>query len=285
MDETVDLEAIGLATAGAVGSDLANMINEAAIMAVKAGRKAISQKDLFEAVEVVIAGKEKKDRIMNPTEKKTVAYHEVGHALAAALQKNSEPVQKITIVPRTMGSLGYTMQVPEEEKYLMSKAEMEAELVTFLAGRAAEELVMESVTTGASNDMERATAMARAMITRYGMSEKFGLISLETVENPYLGGGTKLNCSEQMAAEIDKEVQNMLKRAYEKAKDLLRSQMDALHAIAAFLLEKESITGNEFMEILNRYRDGGSASDAESAAAEPNEESSETNRPDVTGGQ
>lgn len=280
MDETVDLEAIGLATAGAVGSDLANMINEAAIMAVKAGRKAISQKDLFEAVEVVIAGKEKKDRVMNPTEKKTVAYHEVGHALAAALQKNSEPVQKITIVPRTMGSLGYTMQVPEEEKYLMSKAEMEAELVTFLAGRAAEELVMESVTTGASNDMERATAIARAMITRYGMSEKFGLISLETVENPYLGGGTKLNCSEQMAAEIDKEVQNMLKLSYEKAKDLLLSQMDALHAIAAFLLEKESITGKEFMEILNRYRGGGT-----DAAAQTDTGNSETDRLDVTGGQ
>lgn len=285
MDETVDLEAIGLATAGAVGSDLANMINEAAIMAVKAGRKAISQKDLFEAVEVVIAGKEKKDRVMNPTEKKTVAYHEVGHALAAALQKNSEPVQKITIVPRTMGSLGYTMQVPEEEKYLMSKAEMEAELVTFLAGRAAEELVMDSVTTGASNDMEQATAIARAMITRYGMSEKFGLISLETVENPYLGGGTKLNCSEQMAAEIDKEVQNMLKLSYEKAKALLRTQMDALHAIAAFLLEKESITGKEFMDILDRYRGGGTGTGSEDTASGMDAGDSEADRPDAAAGQ
>lgn len=259
MDETVDLDGIALATAGAVGADLANMINEAAIMAVKAGRKAMSQKDLFEAVEVVIAGKEKKDRVMNQTERKTVSYHEVGHALAAALQKNSEPVQKITIVPRTMGSLGYTMQVPEEEKYLMSKAEMETELVTLLAGRAAEELVMDTVTTGASNDMERATNLAKAMITRYGMSEKFGLMILETVDNPYLGGAGKLSCSDEMAAEIDHEIQKMLKESYESAKQILSENMEAMHAIAAFLLEKESITGKEFMDILNRYRGGSEA--------------------------
>lgn len=217
MDDTVDLDAIALATSGAVGSDLANMINEAAINAVKHGRKYVSQADLFESVEVVIAGKEKKDRILGKEEKQTVAYHEVGHALITALKKNAEPVQKITIVPRTMGSLGYVMQVPEEEKYLMTKDEMLSRLVTLLGGRAAEEVVFDTVTTGASNDIEKATKMARAMITQYGMSEKFGLMSLETVENKYLDGTARLNCSDSTAAEIDNEVKELLKKCFEEA--------------------------------------------------------------------
>ena len=254
MDETVDLEEIGLATSGAVGSDLANMINEAAIGAVKNGRTAISQKDLFEAVEVVIAGKEKKDRILNTTEKKTVAYHEVGHALITALEKNSEPVQKITIVPRTMGSLGYVMQVPEEEKYLMTKAELMTRITTLLGGRAAEEITFDTVTTGASNDMEKATELARAMITQYGMSEEFGLMSLEKVEDSYLAGRTVLNCSDETAAQIDREVKALLKECFERAKALLIENRDVLAKIADYLYEKETITGKQFMEIYNEIK-------------------------------
>ena len=254
MDDTVDFEEIALATSGAVGSDLANMVNEAALGAVKAGRAAVSQADLFEAVEVVIAGKEKKDRILSKEEKCIVAYHEVGHALAIALQKHTEPVQKITIVPRTMGALGYTMQVPEEERYLMNKNEMLSELVTFFGGRAAEEVKFHSVTTGASNDIERATALARAMITRYGMSETFGLMGLETVESMYLDGRTVMNCSDQTAAKVDEEVMKVLKDAYNKALTLIRDNMDALDEISEYLLEKETITGKDFMKIFNRVK-------------------------------
>lgn len=254
MDDTVDLEAIGLATSGAVGSDLANMINEAAIAAVKDGRKVVSQKDLFEAVEVVIAGKEKKDRILSKEEKRTVAYHEVGHALITALKKNAEPVQKITIVPRTMGSLGYVMQVPEEEKYLMTKDELMTRLVTLLGGRAAEEVVFDTVTTGASNDIEKATQIARAMITQYGMSEKFGLMSLETVESKYLDGSARLNCSDETAAMIDDEVKELLKECFEEAKKLLSENRDVLDEIAKYLYEKETITGKQFMEIYRKVK-------------------------------
>lgn len=249
LDETVNFDEIALATSGAVGSDLANMVNEAALLAVKEGRTAVSQSDLFEAVEVVIAGKEKKDRILNEKEKQIVSYHEVGHALAIALQKHTEPVQKITIVPRTMGALGYTMQVPEEEKYLMNKEEMLSELVTLFGGRAAEEVKFNSVTTGASNDIERATSIARAMVTQYGMSEKFGLIGLESIQNRYLDGRAVLNCSDVTAAQIDEEVMRILKEAYDKALELLRTNMDKLDEIAAFLIEKETITGKEFMDI------------------------------------
>ncbi len=249
MDETVDLEAIGLATSGAVGSDLANMINEAAINAVKNGRQAISQSDLFEAVEVVIAGKEKKDRIMSSKEKRTVAYHEVGHALITALEKNAEPVQKITIVPRTMGSLGYVMQVPEEEKYLMTKDELLARIVTLYGGRAAEEVFFETVTTGASNDMEKATELARAMITQYGMSEEFGLMSLEEVQDSYLNGHTVLNCSDVTAAEIDREVKELLKECYVKARKLISENKEVVIKIAEYLYDKETITGKQFMEL------------------------------------
>ena len=254
MDDTVDLEAIGLATSGAVGSDLANMINEAAIAAVKDGRKVVSQKDLFEAVEVVIAGKEKKYRILSKEEKRTVAYHEVGHALITALKKNAEPVQKITIVPRTMGSLGYVMQVPEEEKYLMTKDELMTRLVTLLGGRAAEEVVFDTVTTGASNDIEKATQIARAMITQYGMSEKFGLMSLETVESKYLDGSARLNCSDETAAMIDDEVKELLKECFEEAKKLLSENRDVLDEIAKYLYEKETITGKQFMEIYRKVK-------------------------------
>ena len=254
MDDTVDLEAIGLATSGAVGSDLANMINEAAIAAVKDGRKVVSQKDLFEAVEVVIAGKEKKDRILSKEEKRTVAYHEVGHALITALKKNAEPVQKITIVPRTMGSLGYVMQVPEEEKYLMTKDELMTRLVTLLGGRAAEEVVFDMVTTGASNDIEKATQIARAMITQYGMSEKFGLMSLETVESKYLDGSARLNCSDETAAMIDDEVKELLKECFAEAKKLLSENRDVLDEIAKYLYEKETITGKQFMEIYRKVK-------------------------------
>lgn len=254
MDDTVDLEAIGLATSGAVGSDLANMINEAAIAAVKDGRKVVSQKDLFEAVEVVIAGKEKKDRILSKEEKRTVAYHEVGHALITALKKNAEPVQKITIVPRTMGSLGYVMQVPEEEKYLMTKDELMTRLVTLLGGRAAEEVVFDTVTTGASNDIEKATQIARAMITQYGMSEKFGLMSLETVESKYLDGSARLNCSDETASMIDDEVKELLKECFEEAKKLLSENRDVLDEIAKYLYEKETITGKQFMEIYRKVK-------------------------------
>ena len=249
MDETVDLEEIALATSGAVGSDLANMINEAAINAVKHGRNAVSQKDLFEAVEVVLVGKENKDRIMSQEERRIVSYHEVGHALVSALQKDSEPVQKITIVPRTMGALGYVMQTPEEEKFLNTKKELEAMLVGMLGGRAAEEIVFDTVTTGASNDIEKATKVARSMITQYGMSEKFGLIGLESIQNRYLDGRAVMNCGEATAAEIDQEVMEMLKKAYDEAKRLLTEHREALDKIAAFLIEKETITGKEFMKI------------------------------------
>ena len=254
MDETVDLEAIALATSGAVGSDLANMINEAAINAVKHGRQVVSQKDLFEAVEVVLVGKEKKDRIMSKEERRIVSYHEVGHALVSALQKDAEPVQKITIVPRTMGALGYVMQTPEEEKFLNTKKELEAMLVGALAGRAAEEIVFDTVTTGASNDIEQATKIARAMITQYGMSEKFGLIGLESVQHRYLDGRPVMNCGDATAAEIDSEVMVMLKKAYEEAKRLLTENREALDKISAFLIEKETITGMEFMKIFREVK-------------------------------
>ena len=249
MDETVDLEAIALATSGAVGSDLANMINEAAINAVKNGRTAVSQADLFEAVEVVLVGKEKKDRIMSQEERRIVSYHEVGHALVSALQKDAEPVQKITIVPRTMGALGYVMQTPEEEKFLNTKKELDAMLVGLLAGRAAEEIVFDTVTTGASNDIEKATKVARAMVTQYGMSEKFGLIGLESIQNRYLDGRAVANCGQKTASEIDKEVMKLLKDSYDAAKNLLAGHRKALDKIAAFLIEKETITGKEFMDI------------------------------------
>ena len=252
MDETVNLEEIALATSGAVGSDLANMINEAAINAVKHGRNVVSQSDLFEAVEVVLVGKEKKDRIMSPKERRIVSYHEVGHALVTALQKDAEPVQKITIVPRTMGALGYVMQTPEEEKFLNTKAELEAMLVTSLAGRAAEELVFDTVTTGASNDIEQATKIARAMVTQYGMSEKFGLIGLESIQNRYLDGRPVMNCGEATAAEIDQEVMQMLKGAYAEAKRMLSEHRETMDQIAGFLIEKETITGKEFMKIFRR---------------------------------
>ena len=254
MDERVDLEAVALATSGAVGSDLANMINEAAINAVKNGRNVVSQADLFEAVEVVLVGKEKKDRIMNAEERRIVSYHEVGHALVSALQKDSEPVQKITIVPRTMGALGYVMHTPEEEKFLNTKKELEAMIVGMLGGRAAEEIVFDTVTTGASNDIEQATKVARAMITQYGMSERFGLMGLESTQNRYLDGRAVLNCGEATAAEIDQEVMKMLKAAYEEAKRLLTENREALDKIAAFLIEKETITGKEFMKIFHEVQ-------------------------------
>ena len=253
MDETVDLEAIALATSGAVGSDLANMINEAAILAVKKGRNVVSQADLFEAVEIVLVGKEKKDRILSKEERRIVSYHEVGHALVSALQKDSEPVQKITIVPRTMGALGYVMNVPEEEKFLNTEKEIRAMLVEFVGGRAAEEIVFDTVTTGAANDIEKATKVARAMITQYGMSEKFGLMGLESAANQYLDNGrTVLNCSDVTAAEVDKEVMRVLKESYEEAKRLLTEHRNTLDQIAAFLIERETITGKEFMEIFHR---------------------------------
>ena len=254
LDETVDLEAIALATSGAVGSDLANMINEAAILAVKNGRAAVSQKDLFEAVEVVLVGKEKKDRVLSKEERRIVSYHEVGHALVSALQKDAEPVQKITIVPRTMGALGYVMQVPEEEKFLNTEKELRAMLVGCLGGRAAEELVFETVTTGAANDIEKATRIARAMVTQYGMSERFGLMGLATQEDQYLSGRMVLNCGEATAAEIDQEVMKMLKDAYEEAKRLLGENRDIMDKIAEFLIEKETITGKEFMKIFHQCK-------------------------------
>ena len=251
MDETVDLDAIALATSGAVGSDLANMINEAAILAVKKGRKAVSQKDLFEAVEIVLVGKEKKDRILSQEERRIVSYHEVGHALVSALQQDSEPVQKITIIPRTMGALGYVMNVPEEEKYLNTEKEIRAMLVEFVAGRAAEEIVFDTVTTGASNDIEKATRVARSMVTQYGMSKKFGLIGLEVQANQYLDNRPVMNCSEATAAEVDAEVMKVLKESYDEAKRLLTEHRKALDKIAAFLIEKETITGKEFMQIFH----------------------------------
>ena len=254
LDETVDFEEIALATSGAVGADLANMMNEAAINAVKHGRQAVCQKDLFEAVELVLVGKEKKDRILSKEERRIVSYHEVGHALVTALQKDAEPVQKITIVPRTMGALGYVMQVPEEEKFLNTKKELEAMLVVSLAGRAAEEIALDTVTKGAANDIEQATRIARAMVTQYGMSEKFGLMGLATQENQYLTGRTVLNCGDATAAEIDVEVMRMLKGAYAEAKRLLSENRDALDKIADFLIEKETITGKEFMKIFRQVK-------------------------------
>lgn len=254
LDETVDLQAIALATAGAVGSDLANMINEAAILAVKNGRNAVSQKDLFEAVEVVLVGKEKKDRVLSKEERSIVSYHEVGHALVSALQKDAEPVQKITIVPRTMGALGYVLNVPEEEKYLNSKKELETQIIVFLAGRAAEEIVFQSVTTGAANDIEKATSIARAMVTQYGMSDKFGLMGLATRQDQYLSGRTVMDCGEATAAAVDEEVMRILKDSYEEAKRLLSENRDVLDQIAAFLIEKETITGKEFMKIFRRCK-------------------------------
>ena len=268
MDETVDLDAIALATSGAVGSDLANMINEAAINAVKEGREFVSQKDLFAAVEQVLVGKEKKDRIMSKEERRIVSYHEVGHALISALQKNSEPVQKITIVPRTMGALGYVMQVPEEEKYLNTEAELRDMLVGLVGGRAAEEVVFDTVTTGAANDIEKATAIARNMITRYGMSKRFGLVGLATVESQYLEGRTALNCSDETAAAIDEEVVAMIKESYDQALQMLRENRDLMDKLAAFLIERETITGKEFMEIFRK----------EKGLPEPEEE-----KKDVTG--
>ena len=255
LDETVDFDEIALATSGAVGADLANMMNESAITAVKNGREKVSQKDLFEAVEVVLVGKEKKDRILSKEERRIVSYHEVGHALVAAIQKHSEPVQKITIVPRTMGALGYVMQVPEEEKYLNTKAELHAMIVEFLAGRAAEDLVFETVTTGASNDIEKATKIARAMVTQYGMSEKFGLMGLARQENMYLGGRAVLECGDDTATEVDSEVSRILKECYEESKRILSENRFALDEIAKFLIERETITGKEFMKILSEVKE------------------------------
>ncbi|MGN0355240.1 MAG: ATP-dependent zinc metalloprotease FtsH [Muricoprocola sp.] len=268
MDETVDLEAIALATSGAVGSDLANMINEAAILAVKNGRSAVSQADLFESVEVVLVGKEKKNKILSKEERRVVSYHEVGHALVSALQKDSEPVQKITIVPRTMGALGYVMNVPEEEKYLNTKDEILARIVECVGGRAAEEIVFNSITTGAANDIEQATKMARAMITQYGMSDKFGMVGLESPANQYLDGRNVLNCSETTAADIDKEVMRIIGEAYEEAKRLLNGHRRALDEIANFLIEKETITGKEFMEIFHKVEADVQAEEAAKETAE-----------------
>ena len=254
MDDTVDIDAIAMATAGAVGSDLANMINEAAIMAVKAGRKSVSQADLFEAVEVVIAGKEKKDRILGKEEKRIVAFHEVGHALITASMKNADPVQKITIVPRTMGSLGYTMQLPKEEKFLQSKEELETDIVTLLGGRAAEDVVFNSITTGASNDIERATAILRSMITQYGMSDKFGMVGLESIENRYLDGRAVLNCADETAAKIDEEVARRMKEFYDRAVNIIKENRDVLDKISEYLIEKETITGKEFIKMYREIK-------------------------------
>ena len=264
LDDSVDFNEIALATSGAVGADLANMMNEAAITAVKHGRKKVSQADLFEAVEVVLVGKEKKDRILSQEERRIVSYHEVGHALVSAIQKDAEPVQKITIVPRTMGALGYVMQVPEEEKYLNTKAELHAMLVTFLAGRAAEEIVFDTVTTGAANDIEKATKLARAMVTQYGMSERFGLMGLESQESLYLNTGrTVMNCGDDTATAVDQEVMQVLKSCYEEAKRILRENREALDQIAAFLIERETITGKEFMDILHRIQHPAESTDTE----------------------
>ncbi|MBO6134311.1 MAG: ATP-dependent zinc metalloprotease FtsH [Lachnospiraceae bacterium] len=249
LDDTVDFEEIALSTSGAVGADLANMINEAAITAAKAKREKVSQQDLKDAVEVVLVGKEKKDRILSKEERKIVSYHEVGHALVTALQKHTEPVQKITIVPRTMGALGYVLQTPEEEKYLNTKKELEERLVVYLSGRAAEDVVFDTITTGAANDIEEATKLARAMVTQYGMSEKFGLMGLATTRSMYLENGVDMNCGDETATAVDEEVKEMLKKAFEKAKKLLRENREALDKIAEYLIEKETITGKEFMKL------------------------------------
>ena len=250
LSDDVDLDAVAIGTSGCAGADIANIVNEAALRAVRLGRDKVNQSDFMEAIEVIIAGKEKKDRILTGKEKKIVAYHEVGHALATALQKNTMPVQKITIVPRTMGSLGYTMQMPEEEKYLMSKEEMLEQITTLLAGRAAEEVIFNTVTTGASNDIERATAMARAMVAQYGMSEKFDMMGLESIQNKYLDGRNVRNCAEVTSAEVDAEVLKIIRECHKKAIDILNNNEEVLHKIAAFLIEKETITGKEFMDIL-----------------------------------
>ena len=279
LDDTVDFDEIALATSGAVGADLANMMNESAITAVKHGREKVSQKDLFEAVEVVLVGKEKKDRILSKEERRIVSYHEVGHALVAAIQKDSEPVQKITIVPRTMGALGYVMQVPEEEKYLNTKSELHAMIVEFLAGRAAEELVFETVTTGASNDIEKATKIARAMVTQYGMSEKFGLMGLARQENMYLSGRAVLECGDDTATEVDTEVSRILKECYEEAKKILSENRYALDEIAKFLIEKETITGKEFMKILSDVRKKEASSSEEGKEISEKRETAEAGLP------
>ena len=294
LDETVDFKEIALATSGAVGADLANMMNEAAINAVKHGRSAVSQKDLFEAVEIGLVGKEKKDRIMSKEERRIVSYHEVGHALVSALQKDSEPVQKITIVPRTMGALGYVMNVPEEEKYLNTRKELEARLVELMGGRAAEEIVFETVTTGASNDIQQATKLARAMVTQYGMSEKFGLMGLESQENQYLSGRAVLNCGDATAAEIDNEVMKILKNAYQEAISLLSDNRDAMDQIADFLIEKETITGKEFMKIFRRVKgipepeENETEEEKESAADKTEQDDAakeaESQKPEITAG-
>jgi cell division protease FtsH len=263
LDDTVDFNEVARATSGAVGSDLANMINEAAILAVRRGRAAVSQKDLMEAVEVVLVGKEKKNKILSEKERKIVSYHEVGHALVSALEKDSEPVQKITIIPRTMGALGYVMQVPEEEKYLNTKDELEAMVVGLLAGRVAEELVFGTVTTGASNDIERATALCRAMVTQYGMSERFGLMGLARTENPYLSDRTVLDCGDATATEVDHEVMEMLRKAYSRAKEILGENQDALDAIAEYLIREETITGKEFMQLLHTVQNGRTGKDGD----------------------
>lgn len=264
VDPSIDLHAMALATSGAVGADLANMVNEAALRAVRMGRKTVLQEDLMEAVEVIIAGKEKKDRILSESEKRIVSFHEVGHALATALQKNTQPVHKITIVPRTMGALGYTMQMPEEEeKYLMSKDEILDQITVFLAGRAAEELVFNTKTTGASNDIERATELARNMITQYGMSDRFGMAGLESVQHKYLDGRSISNCSEETKTAVDSEVVAVLKSCHDKAMGLLKENLDALHEIAEFLIEKETITGDEFMEIFNRIKNANDKGEGE----------------------
>ena len=260
----INLHEMALATSGAAGADLANMVNEAALRAVRCNRKTVSQEDLMEAVEVIIAGKEKKDRILSEKEKRIVSFHEVGHALATAVQKHTQPVHKITIVPRTMGSLGYTMQMPEEEeRYLMSKDEIVDQITVFLAGRAAEELVFNVQTTGASNDIERATSLARNMITQYGMSEKFGMAGLESIQNKYLDGRNVSNCSEETKTDIDKEIVRVLKECHEKAFNILKENRDALDEIAEFLINKETITGDQFMEIFNRVKSGRENSDSD----------------------
>lgn len=254
-DDDIDLKQIALGTSGCAGADIANMVNEAALLAVREGRDKVRQSDLMEAIELVIAGKEKKDRILTEKERKIVAYHEVGHALAIALQKNTQPVQKITIVPRTMGSLGYTMQMPEEEHYLMSKEEITEQIVTLLSGRTAEEIIFNTITTGAANDIERATELARAMVTKFGMSESFDMMALEKNSNMYLEGKTAMLCSDATGSKADYEALEIIKDCHKKATELLSANIDKLHKIAAFLIEKETITGEQFMELFNE-KDG-----------------------------
>lgn len=251
MDNNIDLEAIALATSGTAGADLANIINEAALRAVKMGREVVLQEDLFEAVEVVIAGQEKKDRVMNTEERKIVAFHEIGHALVAAKQKDTQPVHKITIVPRTSGALGYTMQMPEQEKYLMSKEEIYSEIAILMGGRAAEEVQFDIATTGASNDIERATGLARKMVSMYGMSEKFGMMALESSKNQYLDGRQIQTCANETAAMLDEEVRKIVNSAYERAKEILMNNIEIMRRAAEFLISKETITGGEFMQIIN----------------------------------